>query len=84
MPDLIPDPQQLLDLVRARMPFGRFQGRRLVELPEAYLVWFSRKGFPRGKLGAQLETLYEIRRNGLGHILAPLVEAERRRERHEG
>ncbi|MBN8217323.1 MAG: DUF3820 family protein, partial [Spirochaetes bacterium] len=47
------------------MPFGKYQGRRLLELPESYLVWFHGKGFPKGKLGAQLALIYELKLNGL-------------------
>lgn len=75
-----PDAQYLDDLVRAIMPFGRYQGRHLYEIPEAYLVWMSREGFPRGKLGDQLRTILEIKMNGLSYLLDPLIaraEAER-------
>jgi hypothetical protein len=64
--------QILRDLVSTKMPFGKFKGRLLCDLPEYYLVWFRRKGFPAGKLGVQLETMYEIRLNGLERILDPL------------
>ncbi|WP_410222022.1 DUF3820 family protein [Pedobacter sp.] len=67
-----PDPQLLKDLVEMKMPFGKYQGRQLCDLPEAYLLWFKQKGFPRGKLGILLETLYEIKLNGLEHLLSPL------------
>ena len=72
MEEVSPDPDELLDLATARMPFGRFQGRRVIDLPEAYLVWFSQKGFPNGKLGRQLRMMYEINANGIGHILEGL------------
>ncbi|MEK7705492.1 MAG: DUF3820 family protein [Myxococcota bacterium] len=55
------------------MPFGQYAGRRLSELPEAYLVWFEREGWPHGKLGAQMAAMLEIKHNGLVHLLKPLV-----------
>ena len=67
-----PDPQVLMDIVEMRMPFGRYKGRRLADLPEPYLVWFSQKGFPKGKLGQLLETVYVMKLNGLNHIIAEL------------
>jgi uncharacterized protein (DUF3820 family) len=57
-----------------RMPFGRYQGTRLIDLPEPYVVWFKRKGFPRGRFGMLLATLYEIKSNGLEPLLAALRE----------
>lgn len=70
-------PERLLELARARMPFGKYKGRLLIDLPEAYLAWFSRKGFPRGKLGEQLETMLEIKHNGLTSLVEPLVDRRR-------
>ena len=67
-----PDPEYLRKLVTTRMPFGRYKGRILLDLPEPYLVWFSQQGFPRGELGTLLATLYEIKANGLEKLLAPL------------
>jgi len=64
--------QILLELVRTRMPFGKYKGIILCDLPEPYLVWFHQKGFPEGKLGMQLATLYEIKLNGLEYLLKPL------------
>lgn len=66
------DPQLLLDLVKMPMPFGKYKGTLLCHLPVAYLEWFQRKGFPAGKLGMLLQTLYEIKLNGLEHLLEPL------------
>ncbi len=62
----------LVELANTRMPFGKYQGRYLMDLPEAYFVWFQRKGFPRGRLGEMLAAVYEIKLNGLEHLLAPL------------
>jgi uncharacterized protein (DUF3820 family) len=68
----IPDPRVLMEIVEMRMPFGRYKGQRLADLPEPYLVWFSQQGFPKGKLGQLMETVYVIKLNGLNHILAEL------------
>lgn len=61
----LPGREQVEALLRARMPFGKYRGRRLFDLPDAYLVWFSRQGFPGGQLGRQLEQVFELNRNGL-------------------
>ncbi len=58
----------LQKLIKTRMPFGKYKGRLLLELPEAYIVWFSRKGFPRGQLGEMLQIVYEIKANGLEYL----------------
>ena len=62
----------LIDLARMRMPFGRYQGRILIDLPEPYVVWFRKVGFPRGRLGELLGLLYEVKANGLEHLVRPL------------
>mgnify|MGYP003401689742 CR=1 FL=1 len=67
-----PDPQLLLQLVQTKMPFGKYKDRLICDLPVSYLEWFNRKGFPKGKLGMQLQTMYEIQVNGLGYLLNPL------------
>lgn len=67
-----PDPNLLIHLVTIKMPFGKFQDRLLCDLPVSYLEWFQRKGFPKGKLGILLETIYEIKINGLEGLLEPL------------
>jgi uncharacterized protein (DUF3820 family) len=64
----------LIQLARMRMPFGRYKDRILCDLPEPYLVWFHRKGYPSGKLGMLLESLYEIKVNGLEYLLKPFKE----------
>ncbi|MBP9098876.1 MAG: DUF3820 family protein [Ferruginibacter sp.] len=65
----MPDPNLLTELIRMQMPFGKYKGRVLCNLPVSYLEWFSQKGFPAGKLGILLQTLYEIKLNGLEYLL---------------
>ena len=67
-----PDSQLILTLVEMKMPFGRFKGMLLCDLPVSYLEWFNRKGFPEGKLGVLLQTMLEIKMNGLDDLLNPL------------
>lgn len=67
-----PNPQLLLQLVEMEMPFGKYKGTLLCNLPIYYLEWFNRKGFPEGKLGMLLQTIYEIKMNGLEYLLEPL------------
>ena len=66
------DPQLLLQLVNMQMPFGKYKGTLLCNLPVSYLEWFQRKGFPEGKLGMLLQTMLEIKMNGLEYLLDPL------------
>ena len=66
------DLEILLELTRMRMPFGRYKGRILCNLPENYLVWYNQQGFPSGKLGVLLSVLYEIKLNGLTYLLKPI------------
>lgn len=61
------------ELAVYRMPFGKYKGQLIIKLPEHYLVWFSSKGFPEGKLGQMLSTMYEIKLNGLEYLLKPYV-----------
>ena len=63
----------LIELTTMRMPFGKYKGTILCYLPEPYLAWFNQKGFPEGKLGMLLATLYEIKLNGLEYLLKPLM-----------
>lgn len=51
------------------MPFGKYQGRFLVDIPEYYYVWYRNKGFPKGKLGQQMQLMYEIKLNGLEDLI---------------
>jgi uncharacterized protein (DUF3820 family) len=64
-----PDPNILLQLVTMQMPFGKYKGTILCNLPVSYLEWFNRKGFPAGNLGMLLRTVYEIKLNGLEYLL---------------
>ena len=68
-----PDRSFMTELVRYKMPFGKYQGQLIIRLPEHYLVWFAQKGFPEGKLGMMLSTMYEIRLNGLEDLLKPYL-----------
>jgi uncharacterized protein (DUF3820 family) len=65
-------PELLNELVEMKMPFGWFKNRVLCDLPVSYLEWFAREGFPKGKLGMLLSTIYEIKINGLEDLLKPL------------
>ncbi len=66
------DSQILLDLVSVKMPYGKYKDWLICALPEPYLVWYREKGFPAGKLGQLLATMYEIKANGLEYLLQPL------------
>ncbi|HUH38109.1 MAG TPA: DUF3820 family protein [Spongiibacteraceae bacterium] len=65
-------PEDLLLLVTRTMPYGRYQGRLIADLPGPYLNWFARNGFPKGEIGQLLELMYEIDHNGLSDLLTPL------------
>lgn len=65
------DHTELIELAEATMPFGKYSGRRLIDLPEPYVVWFAGKGFPAGKIGRQLAIVYEIKVNGLEYLFDP-------------
>ena len=66
------NPQDLELLVTREMPFGKYKGRLIADLPGNYLNWFARKGFPKGEIGRLLALMQEIDHNGLKDILAPL------------
>jgi len=70
--EYIPDAAVLLKLAKMRMPFGKYKERRLIDLPESYVVWFAQKGFPAGQLGDMLRMVYEIKVNGLEYLFKPL------------
>jgi hypothetical protein len=71
--DAILDPEFLKKLANTRMPFGKYAGRLLIDLPEPYVVWVANKGWPAGEIGDQLALLYEIKANGLEGLLRPLI-----------
>ncbi|MBK9237623.1 MAG: DUF3820 family protein [Rhodoferax sp.] len=66
------DPEHLQKLVNFEMPFGKYKGRVLADLPGDYLNWFAREGFPKGELGRLLALMHEIDHNGLSALLDPL------------
>ncbi len=66
-------PENLIELANTTMPFGKYAGRRLVKLPEEYLLWFSQKGFPANRLGQLMALVLLIRSEGLEHLLEPLA-----------
>jgi uncharacterized protein (DUF3820 family) len=72
------DHQKLLELAAMRMPFGKYAGRLLIDLPEPYVVWFAQEGFPKGALGDMLQTFYEIKVNGLEYLFKPLRDSRNR------
>lgn len=62
----------LEELMITKMPFGKYKNHLICDLPEFYIEWFARKGFPKGKIGMLLQTMYEINLNGLKYLLEPL------------
>ena len=77
LPQNQPDSQLLLQLVSMKMPFGKYKGTVLCNLPVSYLEWFNKKGFPEGKLGMLLRTIHEIKLNGLEYLLDPIKKMSR-------
>jgi len=72
--ELDPKKEELLALAHYKMPFGKFKGRYLVQLPESYLQWFNQKGFPEGKLGIMMKQALEVKINGLEPLLLKIRE----------
>ena len=70
--DVSPDPNRLVALATMRMPYGRYAGRLLIDLPEPYVLWFHKNGYPSGQLGSLMRDLYEIKLNGLESLIRPL------------
>ena len=62
-----------MELANAKMYYGKYKGKYLVQLPEAYLVWYKNKGFPSGKHGEQLAMMLETKSNGLEELIWPLI-----------
>ncbi|MBX2844311.1 MAG: DUF3820 family protein [Flammeovirgaceae bacterium] len=73
MEDNILNPKFLKKTANTVMPYGKYKGRLLIHLPEPYLLWFHQKGFPKGQLGNMLATIYEVKLNGLEHLIRPLI-----------
>jgi len=69
----------LIDIVTMRMPFGKYEGRLICDLPVSYLEWFQRKGYPKGKIGVLLETMHVVKTNGLDEILIPIKEMAKKK-----
>lgn len=69
---LVFEKKDLLALANDYMPFGKYQGRVIIDVPEEYLLWFAKKGFPEGRLGMLLALALEVKINGLEHIIEPL------------
>ena len=70
--EIEPDKQKLVEMSHYKMPFGKYKGHYLVDLPIAYLVWFRQKGFPKGKLGGYLQTMLDVKSNGLELVVRQL------------
>ena len=67
--EIKPDPKYLIKLAITKMPFGKYKGRFLIDLPEYYVVWYHNKGFPKGQLGDMLQMVYELKLNSLEHLI---------------
>ena len=61
--------QKLIDLAHTKMPFGKYEGYYLIDIPEYYIVWYRNKGLPNGILGEQLQLVYELKLNGLEDLI---------------
>jgi uncharacterized protein (DUF3820 family) len=68
--------EDLKKLATMEMPFGKYQGRVLIEVPEEYLLWFAKKGWPKGRLGQLLQLALEIKSNGLSYLIQPLKQSK--------
>ena len=70
----VADHREMVEAISQLMPFGKFKGTALLDLPEPYIVWFKSWGFPEGRLGRQMALVYEIKLNGLEPTFRPLLQ----------
>ena len=64
--------QFLLKIANTKMPYGKYEGKYMIDLPEYYVVWYRNKGFPKGQIGEMLATVYELKLNGLEELVRNL------------
>lgn len=74
-------PDDLIKIANMTMPFGKYKGRALIDLPEAYVIWFHKKGLPSGEIGRLMAQLYDIKANGLEYLFNPLRGVELKTEK---
>lgn len=67
--------QFLIKLANTKMPYGKYKGRFMIDLPEHYIVWYKTKGFPKGQIGEMLATVYELKVNGLEELVRTIQRA---------
>ncbi|MGZ3872945.1 MAG: DUF3820 family protein [Mucilaginibacter sp.] len=77
MENVKPESKILVDIVQTKMPFGKYKGTLISDIPVSYLEWMHNKGFPAGKLGMMLATVYEIKTNGLQVIITKVKQSLR-------
>lgn len=70
------DKELLLKIAKSRMPYGKYKGSLLIDLPENYILWLNKNGFPSGELGQMLGTIYEIKLNGLEYLIRSINKKE--------
>ena len=73
---LLSSAELFLKLAQYKMPFGKYQGLLLIDLPEPYVIWFANKGFPAGELGKLMAIIHEVKVNGLEYLFQPLRESK--------
>jgi uncharacterized protein (DUF3820 family) len=61
--------QFLIKLAQTKMPYGKYKGKYMIDLPEFYVIWYRNKGFPKGQIGEMLATVYELKMNGIEELL---------------